>query len=399
MDDDRDERTRFLPVARRDLLPRLLEEREDDAAFARAADLLHHVLRFEADGRAERLQAAYAPFDPDPLVPDPADGQGGAEVFLDAFGDVLEEANFRRVTDEELRGAFGEKSLFPLRAEVDLDEYDVLRLYRRGTLHREEKVRGWRTVWRWQTRELELYERLVVALRLKPEALEATKATRAQGMEPGRIYLKSFKNIPTADIEMVLPNTRLRMRPLDRLLVGGPVVAGIGWTLVQSISLLTTVAAGAFALSLDDPRLRALGGFLLVLAGYLWRTHSKVKTTRLEYLQTLSRGLYFRNLANNRAVIDQTLRFARDEEEKEALLAYHLLSRDGDMTTDELDRRAEAWILERTGREADFDVHDGLARLAELGLATGGEAWSAVGCDEATRVLDERWDRAFQSVA
>ena len=387
------EHSRFVPIARRDLLPRLMKEREDGAALARAADRLHHLLRHEANERAERLQAAYAPFDPDPLVPNPTDGD--PEAFLEALAEVLDEANFRRVTDEELRAAFAEKSLFPLRVEVDVDEYDVLRLYRRGMSHRDEKVRGWSTLWRWRTRRLALFVRLVVALRLKPEALRTSKAARTQGMEPGLIYLKSFKNIPTADVEMVLPNTRLRMRHLDRILVGGPLVAGVGWTLFQSVSVLLALATGAFALTLDDARLQAVGGVLLVLTGYLWRTHSKVKTTRLEYLQTLSQGLYFRNLANNRTVIDQTLRLALDEEEKEALLAYHLLSRDGAMSTEELDRRAEAWILEQTGRHADFDVHDGIARLEELGLVENGDAWRAVPCDEATRRLGARWDAAF----
>lgn len=392
-----DERSRFIPVARRDLLPLLLKERDGDASFARAADLLHHVLRFEADGRAEELQAAYAPFDPDPMVPDPVDANDDTDACLDTLDSVLDEANFRRVGDTELQAAFDEKSLFPLHAHVDVSEYDVLRLYRRGTGHREEKVRGWSTLWRWQIRELELYSRLVVVLRLRTDVLESERTARTQGMEPGRIYLKSFKNIPKADLEMVLPNTRLRMRPLDRFLVGGPLVAGIGWTLFQSIGVLAAIASGSLALSLDDPGLKALGGFLLVLAGYLWRTHGKVKTTRLQYLQTLSRGLYFRNLANNRAVLDQVLRFALDEEEKEALLAYHLLSANGPMHLEELDGRAESWIKDRAGRAADFDVADGVARLQELGIVSGGDMLEAVPCPEATAALDARWDAAFHS--
>lgn len=386
--------SRFIPVRRHALLPRLLEERDDDATFAQAAHLLHHVLRFEANGEGDRLNAAYDPFDPDPLIV--AEHEGDAEAFLDAAGSVLEEANYRRIKDTELQAAFDERSLFTLKAEVDLDDYDILRLYRRGRRERDEKVRGWKTLWRWKTRRLHLYERLVVIMRLRPEALEKDRTMRTAGMEPGRIYLKSFKNIPTADLEMVLPNTRLRMRTLDRVLVGGPLAAGIGWTLFQSISLLAAVVAGGVALSLDDNRLRAVGGVLLVLAGYLWRTHGKVKTTRLQYVKTLSQGLYFRNLANNRAVLQQTLESAKDEEEKEALLAYHLLSRDGPMAAEALDRQAEAWILDKTGRTSDFDVQDGLGRLDDLDLVhQDGDAWQAVTPEEAVRLLDRRWDDAM----
>ncbi len=380
---------------RRQQLARQLAEASGNG-FSQAADLMHHVLRFEADERAEQLSEAYAPFDPDPLVPtEPTDDPDG---FLAAADEVLEEANFRRVSNQEIEAAFGEKSLFPLKAHVDLEEYDVLRLYRRGAAIRDEKVRGWSTLWRWKTRRLDLYERLVVIMRLKDEVLEGDDTFRTQGMEPGKIYLKLFKNVPKADLEMVLPNTQLRLRRLDRALIGGPLVFGVGWTLFQSIGIIAAIVTGAFALSLDDPGLRAFGGFLLVLGGYLWKTHSKVKTTRLKYIKTLSQGLYFRNLANNRAVLEQLLAYAQDEEEKEALLAYHLLVSEKDMNTAQLDARAEAWIQERTQRATDFDVADGIQRLKGLGLIkyTRGK-WHAIKPGAAAKELDKRWDLAFNA--
>ncbi len=365
---------------------------EGDPDFSRAAKVLHHVLRFEGESRGEMLREAYAGFDPDPLVPSVGGDLAG---FLQSADTMLEEANFRRVTEAELQAAFQEKSLFPLRSEVDLSEYEVLRIYRRGISTRIERIRGWGTLWRWKPRELILYDRLVVVLRLRAEALAGKRTTRMEGMEPGKVYLKSFKNIPTADIEMVLPNARLRLRRIDRLLVGGPMAAGIGWTLFQSIGILAAVVSGAFALSLDDPRLRAVGGVLLVLAGYLWKTHSKIKTTRLRYLRTLSSGLYFRNLANNASVLDQVLRLASEEEEKEALLAYALLQEDP-MSAKNLDAAAEAWLRRRTGRVTDFDVADGLACLDALGLAHKRlNRWHAVKPAEAIRLLDARWDQAF----
>ncbi len=372
------------------MLPAL--QKTGDPAFARAAEVLHHVLRFDGERRAEAVREAYAGFDPDPLVPSVG---GDVDGFLKAADEILEEANFRKVSREELQAAFDEKSLFPLRSVVDLAEYDILRIYRRGISHRVERIRSMATLWRWKPRELILYDRLVLILRLRPEALAGKRTGRMEGMEPGKIYLKSFKNIPTADIEMVLPNARLRLRGIDRLLVGGPMVAGIGWTLFQSIGIFVAVATGAFALTLSDPRLKAIGGVLLVLAGYLWKTHGKIKNTRLRYLKTLSTGLYFRNLANNGAVLEQVLRMAAEEEEKEALLAFALLQ-GKPMTAKALDAEAEAWIRARTGHATDFDVADGLSCLDALGLATKKRTkWHAVHAEEAVRLLDERWDAAF----
>ncbi len=382
--------TRFVPVRRQDLLDRM----QADPDTRRAAALLHHVLRFESDTSRELLLDAYAPFDPDPLVP-VAPG-GSEDKFLAAMTTVLEDANFERITMKELQAAFVERSLFPLAVHVDLEEFDILRLYKRGETERTEKVRGASTLWRWKTRKLHLYERLVVVLRLKPEALLTSKAGRTEGMEAGKIYLKSFKNIPTADLEMVLPNTRLTLRPLDRALIYGPLIAGVSWTLYQSIGLIRAFIGGNLQQALTDGSLQALGGVLLVLFGYLWKTHGKIKTQRLQYMKTLSTGLYFRNLANNAAVLDQMLTFALNEEEKEALLAFHLLQ-NNPQGAKTLDKNAETWLAHTSGRVTDFDVQDGLKRLHELGLASKHRGkWRAVTAQEAVVRLDARWDRAFE---
>lgn len=377
--------TRFLPLSRDDIIRHV----DGGADFRRFANLLHHNMRHDSDA-SERVRAAYAPFDPDPLYPVLP---GHHAPFLAAFERMMEDANFQRISKQELQEAFDEKSLFPLHAEVDLDEYDILQLYRRGIGHRTERVRGPSTLYRWKKRELVLYERLVILVRLKDSVLAGNRTTRMEGMEPGKMYIKSFKNIPTADVEMVLPNTRLRMRRMDRILVGGPLIAGVGLTLFNSIGILIAIAAGAFVLSLDDPKVRAFGGVLLVLAGYLWKTHSKIKTTRLRYLQTLSDGLYFRNLANNAAVIDQVLGFAAREEEKEALLAFALLQ-GGALTRKKLDAAAESWLLRHTARRIDFDCADGLESLTTLGLAHRRMGrWHALDVAGGAAALAKRWDQ------
>ncbi len=363
----------------------------DSPDMKRVATLLHHTMRFEADKHVEGVRAAYAPFDPDPDIPPRG---GDAAAFLDAFDAVMVDANFRRITKSELQDAFDEKSLFPLQSNVDLDEYDILRLYKRGTSTRIERHRSMGTLFRWRKRELTVYNRLVVVCRLKDEVLAGDRTMRMSGMDAGKIYIKSFKDIPTADVEMVLPNTRLRLRRLDRILVGGPLVAGVGATIFNSIGIFLAILTGAFALTLDDPQVQALGGILIVIGGYLWKTHSKIKNTRMKYLRTLNSGLYFRNLANNAAVIDQVLRFSLEEEEKEAFIAYALLQA-GPLRSGALDAAAEAWLKQRVG-VTDFDVRDGLDSLDILGLAERRWGkWHAVPPAEGARMLDARWDAAF----
>lgn len=379
-----------MPIRRKDLIDRLSDEQ--GPGFQKAATLLHHMMRYQADADAEAIRESYAAFDPDPI----AGAVGGSEeAFLEHLHRVLRDANFTRLTDAELHEAFDEKSLFPLQTEVDTSEYEILRLYRRGIVHRKHRYRGAATLWRWKERELRLFERLVVVVRLREDILSTDATHRMEGMEAGKIYLKSFKNIPSADVEMVLPNARLRLRWLDRLLIGGPVAVGIGSTILNSIAIIVAILSGAFALSSDDPNIRALGGTLIVIGGYLWKTHSKIKTTRLRYIRTLSQGLYFRNLANNAAVIDQVLGFAQNEEEKEAILAFAMLQQ-GPMTRKKLDGVAEEWLRRQTGRDLDFDVDDGLQSLVDLGLVEKRRLrYHALQPEAATKVLDERWDALY----
>ncbi|MGB1696851.1 MAG: DUF3754 domain-containing protein [Thermoplasmatota archaeon] len=383
------ERSHFIPLRRQDLVQKIQGERSSED-FDELARLIHHVIRFEADERAEVLRETYAPFDPDPEA-EGVHGSASEEAFLEHAEEVLTAANFRRVTDDELEAALNASSLFPLLPHVDTSGYEILRLYRRGQRDVEETEKGWRTLWKEKVNTIHVWERLVIILRLKPDALEEATA-RTSSMRHGQIYLKLFKNIPQNDVEMVLPNTKLKLRGLDRAMIGGPVVAGIGWTIFQSIGILAAVASGAFALSLDDPRLKALGGVLVVLGGYLWKTHNKVKTTRLRYMQTLSQGLYFLNLANNRSVLHQLLAFARDSDEKEALLAYHILEAKGPMPKSALDKAAEAWIRNGSGRQSDFDVKGAVENLTRWGIVSaGGDALQALPVRKAGKRLVKLW--------
>lgn len=387
------ERSHFIPLRRQDLVAKIQGER-DSEDFDELARLIHHVIRFESDARAERLSETYAPFDPDPE----ADGglkAVGEEAFLRQAEEVLAAANFRRVTDEELDAALGASSLFPLLPHVDTSSYDILQLYRRGQRDVEETTKSWRTLWNEKVDTVHMWERLVIILRLKPDALDEATA-RTSSMQSGQVYLKLFKNIPQNDVEMVLPNTKLKLRRLDRAMIGGPVLAGIGWTIFQSLGILAAVASGAFALSLDDPRLKALGGVLLVLAGYLWKTHNKVKNTRLRYMQTLSQGLYFLNLANNRSVLHQLLAFARDSDEKEALLAYHILESKGPLNKAALDEAAERWIRNGSGRQSDFDVGGAVQNLLRWGLIKAeGPTLHAASVKKASKALLTNWSEGL----
>jgi hypothetical protein len=393
-------RSRFVPIQRQELTKLLKEEFETEKQekYAKLTNLVHYTIHHEFHEKIEKCRDLYRSFDPDPITKSVLNEKGDLETFQKELEGIFADANFRAVTESELDSAFNSESLFPLAVNVNLDDYDTLILYRRGETKRTEKIRSWQTFYQWKEIEIESFDRLVVVIRLKKEALENNKdLTRVQEMKAGKIYLKFFKNIPKADVEMVLPNARLGMRPLDKLMLGGPLAAGAFSSVIKLFLAFGAAAAGGVSLTYEDPTMRVVGTLLLVMAGYFMKGLSGYKNTKLNYMQTLSQGLYFKNLANNASVVYQLLKLAEDEEIKEALLAYHFLYKsEKPLSMEELDNQVEQWFKDKFDRNFDFDVEDGLVKLKKLGLVKSSkDTLKALELEKAIALLDKRWDNYF----
>lgn len=400
------EMTRFVPIQRQELVNLMKEEliNEPDQLrdFTRFAVLLRNTLHFEFHEAMERIKTTYRPLDPDPVAPSIKDAKFGVEpdstAFHNEFTKVLEKANFKEVKKDELNHAFEARSLFSLDSQVDLEEFSEVLLFRRGMTTRKERIRGLGTFFKWKEIEIETFDRMVMGLRLKPEALEAhSKTHRVKEMKPGKVYLKYFKNIPKADVEMIFPNTKLRMGSVDRIKVGLPIVSGLGTAGIKLIAV-AGVAFGAGTLaSTDDTSLQTTGALLAALCGYMLRSFNGYKNTKISYMQTITEGLYFKNLDNNAGVLHHLISAAEEEEVKESLLAYYFLMRsDTPLSKGELDVQIERWFATRFDRHFDFEVEDGLAKLKRLKLIEGGpKSWKAVELKEALDRLDEAWDGYF----
>jgi hypothetical protein len=225
--------------------------------------------------------------------------------------------------------------------------------------------------------------------------------------DPGSTVIKLFQDVPRADIEMLFPNTEVRMRRVDKFLIGVPaLVSGV---IIAVTRLATTVGLILLLLGfwlgvrdepveLDQSTLLALGAGLGTLGSYLIRQFTKYKARQMEFMKTLADNLYFRNLDNDAGVFFNLLDAAEEEETKEALLAWYFLrASDGPCSRDELDAAVETWFAEELDIRFDFEVCDGVEKLRRLGLVDGDDdALTAVPADEALRRLDARWDRFFE---
>lgn len=387
-----------------------LSERDGFRAFA---ELLSATLHFELRSRLEVLKDAYAPFahDPDTRMVrtwDESEKEAALDRLVAELRRLLEDANFQTVSDEALQRAFEEESLLELRVEVDFDSFEHLLFFYRGETRREEELSKWFGL-RKRTVTFTNYEKVLMLVTFKDVAYFAERDQEPEDLpfEPGATIIKLFQNVPRADLETLFPNAEVRMRAVDKFLIGVPaLVSGI---IVLSSKLLATLGLlflllgfwlglGEERVELDQATLVTLGAGLGALGGYLSRQFTKFKNRKLEFMNTLARNLYFRNLDNDAGVFHNLLDSAEEAEVKETLLGWYFLrTTDRPLSAHELDDAIEQWFAEHWSCRLNFEVEDSVAKLRRLGLAeeADGGKLTAVPLAEALRRLNERWDRSF----
>ncbi len=292
-------------------------------AFSRLVAAMEH---FEFYDREQQLVDAW-----DQATVDPE----AASLVTDELAGLLEDANYTQVTPDRLRETIERESTVPLRLEVDLDDYEILQIHRRGGEERTLDIRKLRGLLK-RTRSITVDDRVVVFTKVQSEAsfVERGIDPAKRNLVPGDIMLKQFQHVPRADIEMLLPSTKVRYRLIDTFLVGFPaVVSGI---LVLATKLLPTLGLMALLLGawlglrssepkIDQAALVVLFGGVIAIGGFLAQQWTKVKNRKFAYLKTLAEVLYFRTLSTGPGVLHTLLASAEQQEVNEILLAYRFL--------------------------------------------------------------------------
>jgi hypothetical protein len=204
------------------------------------------------------------------------------------------------------------------------------------------------------------------------------------------LFLKSFRDVPQSDLEMLLPNTKVRMRIFDKIKIG---VTGGGGTVGGVMATITKIGAAA------NPFTWAIA--IAGLAGIIWRQISKVFVQRTRYMADLAQQLYFCNLDNNFGALVHLSDLAHDEEAKEALLAYAYLAKSEDgLTQQQLDQQIEKHLADTYQVDVDYEVEDGVAKLQRAGLlqAVNSDRYRVTPPIEAIAELDLEWDNMFHPV-
>ncbi len=163
---------RFIPFRRSDIADMCLRLAGlDDAAraqFDAARARIETHFRDEFSALRQAAKARYAPHDPDADTLTVDLGTGDAGDLTPLLEELLDRANYERVSEAELEAAFKSSSLFSIRLHVDTSDFAEVLLYTRGVTAQEEQVP---LIWGLFPRPVSFlnYERVVLFLKFRDD--------------------------------------------------------------------------------------------------------------------------------------------------------------------------------------------------------------------------------------
>jgi hypothetical protein len=384
--------------------------RDDIEAFKDLCQILEAIFHFQFHSRLEKLKACYAPFNPDADTRgvfnySAAEKKSLQKQLVAEMTAVLTAANFEKITAQDLKQALAEESIFQIRLEVDFEDFEDVIFFRRGESTKEETLVKFFGLWK-KSFQFTNYDRVAVYIKFKEADYFEQQKRKHLYFEPGSTVIKLFHNVPKADLEMLFPNSKVRMKTIDKIIIGVPAAVSGIVVLVTKLgaSLLLVGSVISFWLGFKDEEVQikqqhliALGAGLGTLGGFLFRQINKYKNRKIKFMKALADNLYFKNLDNNAGVFYHLIDAAEEEEFKEAVLAYYfLLTADEPLTKPMLDQRIENWLSDRWDCRIDFEIGDAIQKLQRLKLiAAENDDLHSVPLDSAKQQLDTIWDNYF----
>ncbi len=430
----------FIPYSRKDIIYLCLAEGHlDDTAaaeFQSFCEILSAFYHFRFHKTLENIKENYQVFDPGgdlkPLYePATEEYEQMEETVVHSMKHVLERANYSPLPEKIIHRALESRSLISLRTEVDFNDFDQFLCYYRGDV---DIVRTVKKFYFWEKEEtVDILERLVLLIKFKGKGYfqaqekQTKRDTLDRKFKPGKMYIYFYKNIPKFDIELLFPNIQTSMTVRDRLMVAVPAIGAAVPLILKTLpNMLLLVAAILIAINAQSvlqaidveeeqarnimPVLVATMSLLIALGGFAFKQYSQYKSKKIKFHKEVTDTLFFKNLANNTSVFQCLTDIAEEEECKEILLVYyHLLTSSEPLTPEQLDAKIEAWMLEKTGTQINFDIQGPLQNLQDIrGRRKESESeqplleYDAQGrcqipsLQKARSILDYVWDNAFR---
>ncbi|CAI9777224.1 unnamed protein product [Fraxinus pennsylvanica] len=191
------------------------------------------------------------------------------------------------------------------------------------------------------------FDRIIVVYR---RASSRTKAERG-------IYVKHFKNIPMADMEIVLPEKK------------NPSLTPMDW-----VKFLISAVVGLLAVigSVEKPKadIWVMFAVLSTVIGYIAKTYFTFQQNMATYQNLITQSMYDKQLDSGRGTLLHLCDDVIQQEVKEVIISFFILMEQGKATREDLDHRCEDLIQDEFGEQCNFDVDDAVYKLEKLGIVS-----------------------------
>ena len=279
--------------------------------------------------------------------------------LVDATEELLLEANYRRLTPSQIYQALRAASAWGAKLKIRFSDYKRLRVYARGDTVGRRVARRWYRLFRKNEFSFPIYRQLVVVFE--------------RSSPSGQLHLRMFKNIPHADVDMLLPGS-VKISWLDQGKIGIPTLWGFSVTVTRLMRSMWILALlGAVEI------FRAIWMYIaVVLAGILYsiKLFFSYRHARNRQLLNVAQSLYFQTLSNNKGVLLRLQDEAEQQWLSQSLILLYVLRSWQNQgielhpleSIEQLDQASEE-LLEQLGfGKIDFDIQASLRFLVEAKL-------------------------------
>ncbi len=412
-DEERD-REHFIPITRFALMERLTIPSAwppgQSVAARRFFSYLDYWRHQRYGAQLLEMEQTYEPFSPDSdllLTRSFTDDElGGMQKrMVESIRHILTQANYREINPESVEEILTKDSHYGLDLHVDFSLFEEVLIFYRGASTRKDQKRTLRKFMRKEEFDVPIFQRLFLLFKLKPlqerirEIMEDEKVSRKEAermankqrahlpgaVASGNIYMKLFKNIPRSDIEMVFPNTEVKYRMMDKVMLSGGGIAGLGGPIVGAVTKFSALANPFVAIPV-----------VIGFGGAVFRGAMNFVNKRNKYMVVMAQNLYFHSMADNRGVMIKLIDRAAEEDVKEEMLLYAVLAKERANRRDlkAIDIAIEQYLKSTFGLDIDFDLDDALERLLADGIVTedaNGDLHTLSPVDAAEHI-DKMWD-------
>ncbi|CAH1437827.1 unnamed protein product [Lactuca virosa] len=189
------------------------------------------------------------------------------------------------------------------------------------------------------------FDRIIVVYRRA-----STKGQKERG-----IHVKHFKNIPMADMELVLPEKK------------NPSLTPMDW-----VKFLISAVVGLVAVvgSIETPQADfwVMFAILSAVVGYCAKIYFTFQANMVAYQSLITQSMYDKQLDSGKGTLLHLCDDVIQQEVKEVIISFFILMEQGKATLEDLDLQCEELIKEEFGATCNFDVDDAVHKLERMGI-------------------------------